>query len=140
MNIMKKHAIIDIPEKMQKYYGRGKMLHPDTESIEAALQMIPPRRVVTVEALCRKLSDDFGTHVTCPMRTTNILKRITERPLADESDTIPFWRVIRNNRTIINSKMKEACAAKLEQEGLTLEFTEKGEISVDTTPERLYSF
>ncbi|TRX62735.1 hypothetical protein FNH22_01160 [Fulvivirga sp. M361] len=139
--MMKDPVIVNVPEKMQKFYGTAKMLHPSIEMIEEAVKIIPIGKVATIESLCIKLSDDFGTDVTCPMRTGNGIKKITETLFSTDIDhTIPVWRVIRSNSLMINSKHVEQCATKLEKEGVGFSFTKKGEIKVDAGPEILYSF
>ena len=134
-------VIVPVPAKMEKYYGSGTMLHPDIEIIENAIAAIPFGRVATIETLCRKLSGDYGTDVTCPMRTGNGIKKITETYMEHSVETvIPFWRVIRNNGMVINSKHTETCALRLEKEGFKLQFTQKGEVKVLVEDEDIYGF
>lgn len=91
--------------------------------------------------LCRKLSLDFGADVTCPMRTGNAIKKLTEKYVQHGPEAaIPFWRVIRSNEMLINSKHLETCAKRLEKEGFKLHYTEKGEIKVHIEDGQVYSF
>uniref|UniRef100_UPI003F5CE552 hypothetical protein n=1 Tax=Maribacter litoralis TaxID=2059726 RepID=UPI003F5CE552 len=76
---MTKSKIVDIPTKMEKFYGKGKMLHPSVEEIEELVKTIPKGFVATIDALAKRLATDFGTDVTCPMRTGNGIKKIAER-------------------------------------------------------------
>lgn len=133
---MKKVAIA---EKMQKFYGIGMMLHPDKEMIEELLKQVPAGKVVTLDALCRKLADDYGTNVTCPMRTGNFVKTIT-KAYSDSNASIPFWRVIRSNYMLVNSPSTELCAEYLKEEGFQISQNSKGEFKVQNVEDRLFTF
>lgn len=133
---MKKVAI---PEKMQKLYGIGTMLHPNKEMVESMVKEIPVGRVATIDSLCDRLSKDHNTKVTCPMRTTNFLKAIIETHL-NHSESIPFWRVIRKNHMLINSPFTKLCAENLEKEGFQVNQTSKGEFKVECPEDQLFTF
>ncbi len=138
---MNKSKIIDIPVKMEKYYGKGKMFHPSIEVIEDILKIIPHGKITTIDILCKKLASDFGTNVTCPMRTGNAIKKIIEKFSNDNSNvTIPFWRVIKKDKTIINSKHYEFCASKLEDEGFALSFIDSEKVKVLFDSKNVFSF
>lgn len=130
---------VPIPEKMEKFYGAGTMLHPDSDTVEGLLTKIPEGKVATVELLCQKMASDHGTNVTCPMRTGNIIKVLAESSLDAKRD-IPFWRVIRNNHLLINSELTEFCSSKLEQEGWALEQTPKGDYKLLDADAGLHKF
>jgi len=128
---MSKSKIVSIPVKMEKYYGKGSMLHPASEDIEALIQTIPIGKIATIETLCQKLSNDFGTNVTCPMRTGNAIKKIAENYFSNQNDNIiPFWRVIRKDSMLIKSKVYEFCASRIEDEGFHLSYSKSGAIKV----------
>lgn len=134
-------VIVPVPTKMEKYYGAGMMLHPDVKVIENAIATIPYGKVATIDTLCQKLSMDFGTDVTCPLRTGNAIKKITEKYIEYEPEaTVPFWRVIRNNEMLINSKHVDTCASRLKKEGFKLHYTGKGDIKVHIEEGQVYSF
>ncbi len=136
---MTKSKIVDIPTKMEKFYGKGKMLHPAIEEIEELIKSIPKGYVATIDAIAKRLATDFGTDVTCPMRTGNAIKKIAERYSNDNIDfKIPFWRVIRSNMLIIKSKNFEFCASKIEDEGFKLLFTKSGSIKLDVDSSRMF--
>ncbi len=138
---MKNPTIIDIPVKMEKFYGKGKMLHPTTQIIEEATRTIPMGMVATIETLCKRLAKDFETDVTCPMRTGNAIKKIVEKYVGDMGDkNLPFWRLVKNDGRIINSKAYEYCAARLEDEGFKLSYTKSGDIRIGLDPEKIYHF
>ncbi|WP_298475929.1 MGMT family protein [uncultured Maribacter sp.] len=138
---MTKCKIVDIPTKMEKFYGKGKMLHPSIEEIEELVKTIPKGFVATIDALAKRLAKDFGTDVTCPMRTGNAIKKISERYSNDNIDLkTPFWRVIRSDKMIIKSKNFEFCASKIEDEGFKLLFTKSGAIKLDVNGNRMFFF
>ncbi|MBX2875616.1 MAG: MGMT family protein [Saprospiraceae bacterium] len=124
-----KYKIVDIPPKMERYYGMGKMLHPDREIIEQHIEAIPFGQVMTLDNFCQQLSDQAGTNAACPMRTSHHLKKMAEEAGKGMQETpIPFWRVVRKNRSLLNSKNKDFVAAKLEEEGVELRYSAKGDI------------
>ena len=138
---MTKSKIVDIPIKMEKFYGKGKMLHPSVEEIEELVKTIPKGFVATIDAISKRLAKDFGTDVTCPMRTGNAIKKIAERYSNDTIDfKIPFWRVIRSDKLIIKSKNFEFSAAQIEDEGFMLLFTKSGSIKLDVDSSRMFVF
>ncbi len=131
--------IVAIPEKMQKFYGTGIMLHPDIEMVEAMIQEIPFGKVATIDTLCEKLAQDHNTNITCPMRTGNFVKAITEA-CSNSNGSIPFWRVIRKNHLLINSPFTELCAENLKKEGIQVKRNSKGEFVVHEVESRLFAF
>ncbi len=138
---MTKPKIVDIPVKMEKFYGKGKMLHPSVEEIEELVKIIPKGFVVTIDAIAKRLAQDFGTDVTCPMRTGNAIKKIAERYSNDHIDyRIPFWRVIRSDKLVIKSKNFEFWASKIEDEGFKLLYTKSGAIKLDVDSSRMFVF
>ena len=138
---MNKSKIVDIPIKMEKYYGRGKMLHPSIEVVEDALRNIPQGKITTIELVCKKLAQDFGTDVTCPMRTGNNIKKIAKTFSEVEIDiNIPFWRVIRTDKMVIKFQNYEFWASKLEDEGFALSFTKSGNIKIVFQSDNLFDF
>jgi len=38
---MPKSSIVNIPVKMERFYGKGKMLHPSIDDVEALLKWCP---------------------------------------------------------------------------------------------------
>ena len=133
---MKKVAI---PAKMQKFYGIGTMLHPGKEMVEAMIKEIPVGKVATIDSLCHRLALDHDTNVTCPMRTSHLVKAIMETS-AGSSASIPCWRVIRKNHLLINSPFTPLCAENLEKEGFQVSQNSKGEFKVQNIEDRLFTF
>ncbi len=131
--------IVPIPEKMQKFYGTGTMLHPDKEMVAELVQEIPFGKVATIDTICAKMAKQQNTDVACPMRTGNFVKALTEM-YSDKETLIPYWRVIRNNHLLINSPLTEKCAELLIQEGFNLQQNSKGVYKVNGLDGRLYAF
>ncbi len=126
---------------MEKYYGKGKMLHPSIEIVEDALRHIPQGQITTIDLVCKKLAQDFGTDVTCPMRTGNNLKKIAKAYSEVQINAnIPFWRVIRTDKMVIKFQNYEFWASKLEDEGFTLSFSKFGNIKVIFQSDNLFDF
>ena len=137
---MAKSKIVAIPSTMEKFYGKGTMLHPTIEEIEQLIKTIPRGKVATIDALTKRLSKNHGTDVTCPMRTGNGIKKIAERYVKDNIDiTIPFWRVIRSDQLVVKSKNQELSASLIQDEGFQLVFNTSG-IKVQVAPNRLFLF
>ncbi|MDN5204532.1 MGMT family protein [Fulvivirgaceae bacterium BMA10] len=133
--------IVDIPVTMQKFYGQGSMLHPDQNMIAELLQKIPYGKVAIIDSLCEKMAYDHGTDVTCPMRTSAAIKKISKlMALNEQKNSIPFWRVIRKNHLLINSPFTDLCATNLRKEGFRIDRTSKGEFKVQKLEERLFTF
>ena len=129
---MSKSKIVGIPVKMEKYYGKGSMLHPSIEDIEELIRIIPKGQIATIETLCQKLSDNYGTDVTCPMRTGNGIKKISEKYTIDNIDeSMPFWRVVKTDKMAIKLKEYEFWATKIENEGFHLSFTKTGAVKIN---------
>lgn len=128
---MNKYKIIDIPEKMEKYYGRGKMLHPSVEMVEDVIRLIPLGSVATIDTIAKKMANEAGVDVSCPLRTGNAIKEIANRflelPLDQE---IPFWRALKKDGKVIKSNNYELAATRLEEEGFQMILVKNDEIKV----------
>ena len=133
--------IVDIPIKMEKFYGKGSMLHPSIEDIEELVRTIPRGQIATIETLCQKLSNNYGTEVTCPMRTGNAIKKISKNYSIDIVDeSLPFWRVVKTDKTVLKLETYEFWATKIESEGFLLSFTKSGLIKVHFDSNVLFRF
>lgn len=138
---MPRPKIIHIPEKMEKFYGKGTMLHPDLSEIKELVSRIPAKKIITIGQITTHLSSIHQTDVTCPMRTGNALKKIANSYTLENLDkALPFWRVLRNDNTMIKSKNYEQWARLIEEEGFELSFTKSGHIKVSFDLEDVYSF
>lgn len=136
---MKKPKVVNVPEKMRKFYGEGTMLHPSIEEVGEQIKQIPTGELMRLDQLCKSLAHKFKTDVTCPMRTGNAIKKMAEQfdKLEEEHD-FPFWRVIRSNNLLIKSKNIDYCAAMLQEEGISITFLENGTIKANIKEDQLY--
>ncbi len=132
---MKAPKIIQIPEKMEKYYGSGNMLHPELSMVEELVDLIPRGSVATLDTLTKELANRYGTNVTCPMRTVNHLKRLSK------ADTlVPFWRVLKTDSTMLKLERYEHWATVLEKEGLRWEIIRANQIKILIAENQLFRF
>lgn len=138
---MKTPVIVDIPEKMEKFFGqKGTMLHPEMDRIENLIRLVPQGKFVTLNTLTNKMAKDVHADVVCPMRTVNAVKKIIEKYVDNSNDSVPFWRVVNNNHEIINSKYHDHCISKLEDEGFRLSHAKPNKIMVDLDNAQLFIF
>jgi len=138
---MQKSKIVDIPVKMEKYFGKGKMLHPSLVEIEELISLIPATKICTIKLIAKRLAEIHDTDVTCPMRTGNAIKKIANAYTIESIDPkIPFWRVLRNDSTMIKSKNYEQWASLIEDEGFEILFIKNGNIKVNFPSESLFDF
>ena len=115
--------LVDIPDKMQLRFGRGRMLIPRPVDIEKLIGTIRKGKLITKSELRRKLAADAGADVTCPL-TTGIFLRIVseaaEEDLASGKKKIaPYWRVV-GDKGELNEKISggaELQAQRLKAEG-----------------------
>ncbi|MGB5819816.1 MAG: MGMT family protein [Saonia sp.] len=138
---MKFPKIVPVPEKMQKYYGSGRMLHPEIEMVEEVIRTIPQGKVTTIDAVAHMMAKTYGADVACPMRTGNHLKRISKAYDTDSIPTsLPFWRVIRTDKRMVKLENYEFWATVLEKEGWALEYTKTNAIKVIVKENQLFDF
>lgn len=138
---MQNPKIIDIPVKMEKYFGKGTMLHPGTEEIRELLKKIPTGKVSTIKSLATYLAKTHGTDVTCPLRTGNAIKKISEQYTLENLDMdVPFWRVLRSDNMMVKFKDFEQWSSVLEDEGFELILTKSNNIKVKMDDSQVYSF
>ncbi|MCK4474914.1 MGMT family protein [Candidatus Bathyarchaeota archaeon] len=115
--------IVDIPPKMVKRLGTGKMLIPRPLDVDALIRKVKKGKLVTQAEIRERLAKDFGVDVTCPI-TTGIFVRIAaeaaEEDLHEEKKRVtPYWRVLKKDGGL-NPKFPggvEAQAARLKEEG-----------------------
>ena len=114
--------LVDVPPKMVKQYGTGKMLIPRPLDVDTQIRKVEKGKLVTVGKIREKLAKDCGADVTCPL-TTGIFIRIAaeaaeEDKRAGRKDITPYWRVVRDDGSL-NEKFPggvKAQAARLKME------------------------
>jgi len=115
--------IVDIPSKMEKRFGSGKMLIPKPLDVDALMREISRGRLVTQVQIREKLAKDFKADVTCPI-TTGIFVRIAAEAAEEDlrkgkKRITPYWRIVKNDGGL-NEKFPggiKAQAARLKKEG-----------------------
>ncbi|NHF58000.1 hypothetical protein FK220_001520 [Flavobacteriaceae bacterium TP-CH-4] len=132
---MKSPKIVAVPEKMQKYYGTGSMLHPEIGMVEEAIALVPFGKVITIDTLARALAQTYGADVTCPLRIGNHLKRLSKT-----ASQLPFWRVVRTDGYLIKFDNWEYWATVLAKEGFVLKFTKSNQVKVGMQSHQLFQF
>ncbi len=119
--------MVDVPPKMQKRFGTGKMIIATPMIIDGIVRKIPKGKLATVAQIMDKLCEDFGTDSACPMTTGIFLRIVAEAAEEDRAagreGIASYWRVLKT-KGALNPKYPggmEAHAAKLEAEGHTVE-------------------
>ena len=115
--------VIDIPPRMQKRMGRGKMLIPSPLDVDALIRKVRAGRLVTQSEIRRKLAEAHRADVACPI-TTGIFVRMAAEAAEEDLQSgkqrvTPYWRVVRDDGTL-NEKLKRQ-AARLRDEGYAVE-------------------
>jgi len=119
--------VVDVPPKMAKRFGTGKMLIATPLLVDALIRKVEKGKLVTVRQLRERLAKDFKVDSTCPL-TTGIFVRIAAETAEEDlshgvTDITPYWRVIRDDGSL-NEKFPGGVAAQathLRQEGHTIE-------------------
>jgi len=119
--------IVTIPPKMQKRFGRGKMLIPCPLDVDALIRKIPKGKVATQGELREKLARAAGVEIACPI-TTGVFVRIAAEAAAEEARAgkariTPYWRVVRDDGALMENLPGglAAQAEHLEAEGLRID-------------------
>jgi len=119
--------LVDVPARMQRQCGSGKMLIPRPLDVDTLIRTVPRGKLVTVNQIRTRLAAEHHADVTCPM-TTGIFIRIAseaaeEDRKAGKSRVTPYWRVLREGGRL-NEKFPGGIAAqavKLKLEGNRVE-------------------
>lgn len=96
--------IVEIPARMHKKWGTGKMLLPHPSEVEAYIRSVPKGSVVTVSQIRRALAEQHNTDIACPL-LTGIFVRITaeaaeEDATSGKSRITPYWRVVKDDGSL----------------------------------------
>ncbi len=123
--------VVDVSEKMQARFGKGKMIIATSMIIDGIVRKIPKGKLTTVSTIMDRLCEDFGTDSACPMTTGIFLgivaKAAEENRAAGRKKIAPYWRVLKS-KGALNPKFPggmDAHAAKLEAEGHEIDRTRK---------------
>lgn len=115
--------IVDVPEKWQKRYGKGKMVIAKPLDVDALMRKIKKGKLATITQIRERLAKDYEADVTCPLTTgifIRIAAEVAEEDLREGKKQItPYWRVIRSDGSL-NEKFPggvKAQAERLREEG-----------------------
>jgi hypothetical protein len=115
--------IIDIPPKMQKRFGPGKMLIPSPLDVDALIRTIKRGALITQSQIRERLARAHQADDACPIATGMFVRIVAEAAEEDlhsgKQRVTPYWRVLRDNGTL-NEKLKKQ-AARLRDEGHVIE-------------------
>jgi hypothetical protein len=119
--------IVDVPPKMQKGFGTGKMLIAKPLDVDALIRKVQKGKLVTVTQVMDKLAKDAHVDCACPMTTGIFLRIVAEVAEEDlrsgKSEVTPYWRVLKSGGSL-NIKFPggtQAQAARLRKEGHNIE-------------------
>lgn len=103
--------IVDIPPKMTKRFGTGKMLIPRPLDVDALIRKVKRGKLVTQDQIRKRLAKDFNADIACPI-TTGIFIRIAAEAAEEDlrrgnKQITPYWRVIKPDGSL-NEKFPAA--------------------------------
>ena len=119
--------IVNIPPKMVKRFGTGKMLIPRPLDVDALIRKVKKGKLVTRDEIRKRLAKDFKVNVTCPI-TTGIFIRIAAEAAEEDrgegkTQITPYWRVLKADGSL-NEKFPggtKAQVARLKKEGHSIQ-------------------
>jgi hypothetical protein len=119
--------VVDIPPRMQKRFGTGKMLIPRPLDVDALIRKVGKGKLVTVTQIRERLARDAHVDSACPLTTGIFLRIAAEAAVEDlrggKQDITPYWRVIKADGSL-NEKFPggtAAQAARLREEGHSIQ-------------------
>jgi alkylated DNA nucleotide flippase Atl1 len=116
--------IVEIPEKMRKRLGEGKMVVPSPLEVYEIMKDVPEGKLITINMIREKLARRHGVNTACPI-TTGIFVWIVANA-STEGVYTPYWRTLKEGG-VINEKYPggvEEVRKLLEKEGF--EVTRRG--------------
>ena len=119
--------IVDVPPRMQKRFGTGKMIIPKPLDVDALIRKVEKGKIVTVPQIREKLAKDAHVDSACPLTTGIFIRIAAEAAVEDlrsgKENITPFWRVLKADGSL-NEKFPggaEAQAARLRAEGHSIQ-------------------
>jgi len=125
--------IIDISKnpKMEKRFGKGKMLIATPLLVDTIIRKVKRGKLVTSKQIAERLAREHKADLTCPLTTgifINIAARAAEEDReAGKKNITPYWRVIKNDGKL-NDRFPGGVgghAAKLRAEGHAIDMSTK---------------
>ncbi|MCD6480776.1 MAG: MGMT family protein [Thermoplasmata archaeon] len=131
--------IVEVPEKMRKRLGEGKMVIPSPLEVKEIMDSVPEKRVVTINVIRKVLAEKHNVETACPI-TTGIFAWIVANAAEEMKEATPYWRTLKG-RGELNEKYPggvERQKEMLEKEGHKI--VKKGKkFVVENYEEYLYS-
>jgi hypothetical protein len=99
--------IVNIPPRMQKRFGKGRMVIPKPLDVDALIRCVPKGKLVTLLELREELARRSKVDVACPL-CTGIFVRIAAEAAAEDREAgrktvTPYWRVV-SSEGLLNPK------------------------------------
>lgn len=96
--------LVDIPDKMVRRLGPGKMLIPTPLQVDAMMRKPPRGRLITIGQVRGTLAREHGANTTCPV-CTGIFARIVaeaaeEELAAGKKRVTPYWRFVKDDGSL----------------------------------------
>jgi len=120
--------VVEITDKMSKRWGTGTVCIPAPIEVDEIMKKVPEGKLITVNQIRETVARKHGATIGCPLTTgifANIAARAAEEAAAEgKADITPYWRTLKSKGEL-NEKYPggvEAQAARLEEEGHTIEF------------------
>ena len=123
--------IVNIPPKMVKRLGKGKMLIPKPLDVDALIQKVKKGKLVTQNQIREKLAKDYNVNCTCPITTGIFIRIVAEAAEEDlrkgKKQVTPYWRMVGLDGSL-NPKFPGGVkkqAKNLEKEGYVIVWDKK---------------
>lgn len=91
--------ITEIPEKLQKKWGKGTMVIPSPLEVDEIMRKVPHGKLITTDIIRQVLAAKHGTTIACPL-TTGIFIWIAANAAEEarregEKNITPYWRTLK---------------------------------------------
>jgi hypothetical protein len=118
--------VVKITGRMNKRWGKGTVVIPAPQEVDAIMKAVPPGRLITMDGIRERLARKHGATIACPI-TTGIFAWIAahaaeETAQEGASDITPYWRTLKAHGEL-NPKYPGGVAGlqkRLEAEGHTM--------------------
>ena len=124
--------VVEITGKMSTRWGTGTVVIPAPREVDEIMRNVPRGKLITINQIRALLAQKHGASIGCPITTgifASIAARAAEEATAEgKQDITPYWRTLKVGGEL-NPKYPggvEAQAARLREEGHTIELDKKG--------------
>ena len=97
--------IVDIPERMKKRFGEGKMVVPSPMEVKDIMDKVPEGKLITVSEIRKILAKKHNVRTACPLATGIFvwLVAIAAEETGGERSSTPYWRTLKA-KGVLNNK------------------------------------